>query len=109
MISRFSGNPDLKKSISTDISQGDLYQIREYAAKRGLNDAYLLYPLFRDEEDEPSVPVLKGAIKVDGKDYNIDVHIIRLPFVFEEDEETIKNRLTNVINSIFQSKQLDCY
>ena len=101
MVSRFSGNPDLKKSISTEISQGDLYQIREYAAKRGLNKAYLLYPLFREEDDEPSIPVLKGTIKVDGKDYDIDVHILRLPFVFEDDEEMIKNRLTNVINSIF--------
>ena len=101
MVSRFAGNPDLKKSISTEISQGDLYQIREYAAKRGLNKAYLLYPLFREEDDEPSIPVLKGTIKVDGKDYDIDVHILRLPFVFEDDEEMIKNRLTNVINSIF--------
>ena len=101
MVSRFAGNPDLKKSISTEISQGDLYQIREYAARRGLNKAYLLYPLFREEDDEPSIPVLKGTIKVDGKDCDIDVHVLRLPFVFEDDEEMIKNRLTNVINSIF--------
>jgi hypothetical protein len=60
-----------------------------------------LYPLFREEDDEPSIPVLKGTIKVDGKDYDIDVHILRLPFVFEDDEEMIKNRLANVINSIF--------
>lgn len=101
MLSRFSGNPDLKKSISTEISQGDLYQIREYAAKRGLDKAYLLYPLFREEDVEPSVPVLKGFIKVGGKECNIDVHVVRVPFIFEDDEEMTKTRLTNVIDKIF--------
>lgn len=101
MTSRFEGNLDLKKSISNDVSQGDLYQVREYAAKRGLQDAYLLYPLFRFEESEPSSPVLKGTIVVDEKEHEINVHIIRIPFIFEENEEHVKSNLKKAIDEIF--------
>lgn len=102
MTSRFQNNIDIKKSISNDINQGDLYQVREYAAKRGLPDAYLLYPLFRYEDDEPEFPVLKGSIMVNGQNHEINVHIIRLPFIFEDDISSIKIRLANIINDIFQ-------
>lgn len=102
MTSRFQDNIDIKKSISNDISQGDLYQVREYAAKRGLSDAYLLYPLFRYEDDEPEFPVLKGSIMVNGQNHDINVHIIRLPFIFEDDIDSIKIRLASIINDIFQ-------
>lgn len=102
MTSRFQDNVDLKKSISNDINQGDLYQVREYAAKRGLSDAYLLYPLFRYEDDEPEFPVLKGSIMVNGQSHEINVHIIRLPFIFEDDVNAIKIRLASIINEIFQ-------
>ena len=101
MTTRFEGNTDLKKSISNDISQGDLYQVREYAAKRGLKDAYLLYPLFRYEENEPSSPVLKGTIIVDEKKHEINVHIIRLPFIFEENDNTVEANLRKAIDGIF--------
>lgn len=101
MTSRFQGNAELKKSISNDVSQGDLYQVREYAAKRGLNEAYLLYPLFRYEENEPDFPILKGTITVEGKSHEINVHIIRLPFIFEDDPVLLKENLAKVITSIF--------
>lgn len=105
MTSRFEGNIDLKKSISNDINQGDLYQVREYAAKRGLTETYLLYPLFRFEEDEPEFPVLKGTIMVDGTNHEINVHIIRLPFIFEDDINIVKNRLAEIIMGIFSSNE----
>ena len=103
MISRFSGNTDLKKSISEDISQSDLYQVREYAAKRGLNKAYLIYPLFRFENDEPSNLVLKGSIKIEEKEYDVDVHVVRLPFVFDGDINAVKERLSKIIVDIFNA------
>ena len=101
MVTRFKDNPDIKKSISDDISQSDLYQVREYAAQRGLKDAYLLYPLFRFEDEEPDIPVLEGNIIIDGIKHEINVHIVRLPFVFEDNVEQTKEKLVNTINRIF--------
>lgn len=101
MISRFSGNPELKKSIVNDVSQNDLYQVREYALRRGLTKAYLLYPLFRNEDDEPSSLLLKGEIIVEGKSHSVDVYLVRVPFIFEDDVEAVKDRLARVIESMF--------
>ena len=60
---------------------------------------YLLYPLFRYEDIEPSNPIGINATKVG--DAPINVHLIRLPFIFEDDVHKTKTMLTNVINSIF--------
>ena len=67
-----------------------------YAWKRNLNDVYLLYPLYREEKDEPNFPVGK-SIAEDGK--IINVHFLRIPFIFEKDCN-IKERLKKIIESI---------
>lgn len=100
-IERFEGNEEFKKSIVSKVSQDDLYQVREYAARRGIKDAYLLYPMFRFEEEEPFIPKLEGQIEVDGVKHNITVHLVRLPFVFEEEVEVTKMVLARTINKIF--------
>ena len=100
-IDRFEGNEEFKKSIVGKVSQDDLYQVREYVAKRGIKDAYLLYPMFRFEEEEPYIPKLEGQIEVDGVKHNIIVHLVRLPFVFEDDIEETKKVLARTIYKIF--------
>lgn len=99
---RFKDNQELKHTIVMDISQPDLYQIGTYAAKRGLTDGYLLYPMYRYEEEEPSAPKLPQTITMDGKEHTITIHLVRLPFVFEEDIERTKRMLTASIQRIFQ-------
>jgi len=97
-ISRFEDNEDLRQSINYEISQNDLYQMISYAVKRGISDVYLLYPLYRFEENEPNFPVALSNLS---PGVQVRVHLVRLPFVFEDDVKKTKERLTMVINEIF--------
>lgn len=98
-ISRFEGNKDLRQSINSEISQSDFYQMISYAVKRGVSDVYLLYPLYRLEKNEPEFPIAE-TITASGN--IIRVHLVRIPFVFEDDIEKTKEMLTAVINKIFE-------
>lgn len=95
---RFKGNNDVKRTIMNEVSQSDLYQIIEYAAQRDLDKAYLLYPMYRLEDEEPSDVILERVSNAGDK---IDIHIVRLPFVFEVDVDVTKNLLTKFIRRIF--------
>ena len=97
-LSRFEGNDDVKKSVTDEVSQNDLYQVIEYAAHRDLSEAYLLYPMYRYEQEEPTNVVLERQ-SVSGK--AIRVHIVRLPFIFEDEVETTKQHLAASIKRIF--------
>jgi 5-methylcytosine-specific restriction endonuclease McrBC regulatory subunit McrC len=101
-VRRFKGNSELKQTIVSDVSQADLYQISTYAAKRGLSDGYLLYPMYRYEAEEPSAPELKQTVSVDGIDRLVTIHLVRLPFVFEDDVEHTKKMIAESIQRIFQ-------
>lgn len=98
IISRFETSEDIKESLRKEISQTDLYQMISYAVRRGVSDVYLLYPLFRYEENEPVFPV---ATVNQSSGAQIRIHLIRLPFVFEDDIETTKIKLTHCINKLF--------
>lgn len=97
-MTRFAGNDDVKRSVTTEVAQADLYQIIEYAGHRDLDKAYLLYPMYRFEDEDPAHVVLERT-SVSGK--QIKVHIVRLPFVFEEDFEATKDNLRKSILRIF--------
>ncbi len=96
-LSRFEDNPDYTDNINSEVKQGDMYQVLEYARKRGISDVYLLYPMYRYEEKETAFPV---AIS-ESPSGNINVHFIRLPFVFEDDEQDTRKKLTDTIRLIF--------
>ena len=96
-MSRFEDNPDYKETISNEAKQSDLYQVLEYARKRDIDDVYLLYPMYRFEAREKEFPVAVS----ESPSGNIKVHFIRMPFVFEDDEEATKRQLTSVIKSVF--------
>jgi 5-methylcytosine-specific restriction endonuclease McrBC regulatory subunit McrC len=97
-LTRFEGNEDVKRSVMNEVAQPDLYQIIEYAAHRDLDKAYLLYPMYRFEEAEPHDVVLERK-SVSGK--IIQVHVVRLPFIFEENLEKTKENLRRSITQIF--------
>ena len=101
-IRRFRDNPNLKYDMVADVSQADLYQIGTYAAKRGLTDGYLLYPMYRFEGKEISPPVFQQTYSIEGKQYAINIHIVRLPFVFEDDIGHTTQMLKASIQAIFQ-------
>lgn len=87
------------------VEQKDIYQVYSYAVKRGVDKAYLLYPLYRKEENEPDMVTLQDVIKTDGDSLEslkpISVYLVRLPFVFEDDIDKVKNNLKQVIEGIF--------
>lgn len=90
-MSRFEDNPDYKETISNEAKQGDLYQVLEYARKRDIQDVYLLYPMYRYEEKEEEFPVAVS----ESPSGDINVHFIRMPFIFEEDEDKTRQQLTD--------------
>ena len=85
--------------VNEEAKSNDIYQVLTYARTREVGDVYLLYPLFRYEDIEPDNPI-GISTTVSGTD-PINVHLIRLPFVFEDDVETTKQKLAKVILSIF--------
>ena len=97
-LSRFEGNPDFAADINSEVKQADMYQVLEYARKRNITDVYLLYPMYRYELREEEFPV---AIS-ESPSGDINVHFIRIPFIFEDDEALVKQQLTDVIKSIFE-------
>lgn len=97
-LSRFENNPDFASDINEEVKQGDMYQVLEYARKRNINDVYLLYPMYRYEQKEDEFPVAVS----ESPSGDINVHFIRIPFIFEDDEDTIKQQLSEVIKSIFE-------
>lgn len=97
-LSRFENNLGYAEDINNEVKQGDLYQVLEYARKRDIVDVYLLYPMYRYEEKEEAFPVAVS----ESPSGNINVHFIRMPFIFEEDGERTKQQLTDVIEQIFR-------
>lgn len=97
-LSRFENNPKYEEDINKEVNQGDLYQVLEYARKRDVIDVYLLYPMYRYEENEGAFPYAVS----ESSSGNINVHFIRIPFIFEEDEEKTKQQLSDVIEQIFK-------
>lgn len=96
-VSRFEGDTDeIKRVVSEEPKQTDIYQVCEYARKRNISDVYLLYPMFRYEENEPHFPIGKSQ----GATGDINIHFVRLPFIFEDNEAKVKRQLRDVICSI---------
>lgn len=104
-MSRFEDNPDYKENISNEAKQGDLYQVLEYARKRDIQDVYLLYPMYRYEEKEEEFPVAVS----ESPSGDINVHFIRMPFIFEEDEDKTRQQLTDVIKAVFNIQEAPYY
>lgn len=100
-VSRFEGDTDeIKRVVSEEPKQTDIYQVCEYARKRNISDVYLLYPMFRYEEKEPTYPIGKSQ----GASGDINIHFVRLPFIFEDDETKVKEQLKQVIEDILELK-----
>lgn len=98
-MSRFEDNDEYEEDIKEEAKQSDLYQVVTYASKAGLKDVYLLYPMYRGEEKEAIHPIAESDFELFG--VTINIHFIRLPFVFEEDDEDkTKRQLTDVIKSL---------
>jgi len=101
-LDRIENTRESAQAIQQQVSMDDLRQIREYAFKRGLNEGYLLYPIYRYEDfDLPQKVQLKGYIVVNDIKHYIDVYVIRVPFVFEEDERSTVAALTETLDRIF--------
>lgn len=106
-IDRIENSVESATAIQQQVSIDDLRQIREYAYKRNLKEGYLLYPVFRYEDlEQPQIVTLKGYILVDGEKHSIDVYVMRIPFVFEENEEETLAKLSSCLDAIFSSEKV---
>lgn len=100
-ISRFERNPEeIMRIVNEEPKQTDIYQVCEYARKRDIADVYLLYPLYRYEDNEPDFPI--GVSSSPSGDINI--HFVRLPFIFEDDEAKTEDMLREVIEQVLKLK-----
>lgn len=98
-IERFEGDKEnALRVVSEAPSQADINQVCEYARKRGLSDVYLLYPQYRYEELDTLRPV--GVSLSHGNGLDINIHFVRLPFIFEENEDKTKDTLAEVLREI---------
>ncbi len=98
-IERFEGDTEnALKVVREEPSQDDINQVCEYARKRGLSDVFLLYPQYRYEEVDNVRP--RGVSFGHGNGLDINIHFVRLPFIFEEDESHVKDALKKVISEI---------
>lgn len=76
-ITRFDGDTDkIKRVVSEEPKQTDIYQVCEYARKRNISDVYLPYPMFKYEENEPHFPIGKRQ----GVSGDINIYFIKVPF-----------------------------
>jgi 5-methylcytosine-specific restriction endonuclease McrBC regulatory subunit McrC len=98
-ITRFEDNSNYMETINSEVKQSDLYQVLEYARKRNIEDVYLLYPMYRNEDREEDFPIAVS----ESPQGNINVHFIRMPFVFEENVENTKRQLVDVVKGIFEA------
>lgn len=101
MFDRIIGHHNAAKIVSDEAKGPDLYQVFSYAIKRGTKSVYLLYPMFRFEDEEDTTASLEIPFIVDGSTHTIVVHIVRLPFIFEDDEFKTKRLLSNILLKIF--------
>lgn len=98
-IERFEGDTEnALKVVREEPSQSDINQVCEYARKRGLSDVYLLYPQYRYEDVDNVRP--RGVSRSHGNGLDINIHFVRLPFIFEEDENVVKSDLSKIIKEI---------
>ena len=105
-IPRFEGDADeVQATVSSEVSQGDLYQVCEYASKYGNDEVYLLYPMYRYEEADTEFPAGYKKIEVDGEQRKIKINFVRLPFIFEEDESKLREPLIRVIKQLFSVEE----
>ena len=103
-IDRFEETEDIADLITRETNSGDVYQVLTYARAREIRDVYLLYPLYRLEDIERG-DVVGVNTTVNGNDQPVNVHFVRLPFVFEDDVENTKEKLRQVILRIFEGQQ----
>ena len=71
-----------------------------YAISRGLNKVYLLYPQYKSEDNEPNPAIMNTPVNIHGESSNIDIYAVRIPFVFEDDDDKTKRRLKESILSL---------
>ena len=57
--------------------------------------------MYRYEEKEEEFPVAVS----ESPSGDINVHFIRMPFIFEEDEDKTRQQLTDVIKAVFNIQE----
>lgn len=101
MLKRFS---ELEEEHSTDkkfgISDADMKQMAVYAIKRNASKLYLIYPLYREEPLETTKVAYRIPLDHEYEGKEVELEILKIPFVFDGDEVKYQQRLNSVLSKI---------
>lgn len=100
---RFKDSTNIKDIINDNVDIADLYQMSAYAAKKQIDDCYLLYPMYKNETLETDFPVLENVEIIDSTVKIIRIHLLRIPFVFENDPTITYKMLDKLLKTEFLS------
>ncbi|MCD8206931.1 MAG: hypothetical protein LUD72_03240 [Bacteroidales bacterium] len=88
----------IRKTLS-DVKSSDVYQMITYARSEDIGDIYLLYPMFYGEKmDITSVYGVSSTVS--RKEPDINVHILRIPFVLGKNSDNL-SILNDIVSEIF--------
>lgn len=88
----------IKENKKLGISDNDMKQMAVYAAKRGAKQLFLLFPLHKNEY--PETIEIRYDILLDDYEARIPLEIVKVPFVFDSDEEKMRNLLESVLKKV---------
>lgn len=88
----------IKENKKLGISDNDMKQMAVYAAKRGAKQLFLLFPLHKNEY--PETIEIRYDILLDDYESRIPLEIVKVPFVFDSDEEKMRNLLESVLKKV---------
>lgn len=88
----------IKENKKLGISDNDMKQMAVYAVKRGAKQLFLLFPLHKNEY--PETIEIRYDILLDDYESRIPLEIVKVPFVFDSDEEKMRNLLELVLKKV---------
>jgi 5-methylcytosine-specific restriction enzyme subunit McrC len=98
-IDRFNRIRENKK---LGISDSDMKQMAIYAAKRGAQKLFLLYPLHLNESPETIEVVYNIHLNELGAGVDIPLEIIKVPFAIRESEKETRELLESILQKVAQ-------
>lgn len=90
----------VRENRKLKISDNDMKQMAVYAAKRGAEKIYLIYPLHRHEEPETMEVRYDIHLNESGQARCIQLEILKVPFAYDESEEKTRKLMKTILQKI---------
>lgn len=90
----------LANGLNIGVNENDLKQLLVYALKRDAKKLALIYPLSIDEETTDRSVIYNIRVLEDGINRVFPIEVIKIPFLFDEDIELTKSKLSKLLSRI---------